>query len=88
MKKVECPACEGSGFFEIEDGKEIYYYTALEIKRRRKELKLSQTELAERVGLSRTSIANIELCRQRSTLDQMSDIAKALDCNVKDLLPE
>ena len=48
---------------------------------------LTQTQLAERVGLGRTSITNLESGAQRMPLHYLVRIAEALDCDVRDLVP-
>jgi|SRR5690606_25099643 len=53
----------------------------------RKKMGLSQQELADRVGLSRPSIVNIELGRQGISLDQLYVFAGALGVNAAELLP-
>ena len=54
---------------------------------KRREVGLSQTELATRCGLARGSIVNIESGKQRATLHTLSDIADALDVDMHSLLP-
>lgn len=54
---------------------------------RRRQLKLKQSELAARVGMSRASIANIECGRQNVLLHHAYDIAAVLGVQVGDLLP-
>jgi transcriptional regulator with XRE-family HTH domain len=44
--------------------------------------------LAHQIGLSRTSVTNIESGRQAVLLHQVYDIAKALDTTVDALLPD
>lgn len=48
---------------------------------------LTQTELSEKVGLSRTSIANIERGRQHPPLHVIWGIAEALEVDLGELLP-
>ncbi len=55
--------------------------------RRVREGKLSQEELAVRVGLTRTSITNIEKGRQKLMVHTLWAIAKVLAVDVDTLLP-
>lgn len=48
---------------------------------------LTQNELAERVGLGRTSITNLESGTQRMPLHYLWRIAEALGCEVAELIP-
>ncbi|MGI9628384.1 MAG: helix-turn-helix domain-containing protein [Longimicrobiales bacterium] len=48
---------------------------------------LTQTDLAKRVGLGRTSITNLESGTQRMPLHYLVRIAEALDCDVCELVP-
>jgi transcriptional regulator with XRE-family HTH domain len=57
------------------------------LKQRRTELKLSQKDFARAVGLSRTSITNIERGRQPVSLPSVYAMADALQADVGDLLP-
>jgi transcriptional regulator with XRE-family HTH domain len=54
----------------------------------RREARLSQENVAERVGLTRSSIANIELGRQRITLHTLYALAGAVQSRPAALLPE
>jgi transcriptional regulator with XRE-family HTH domain len=56
----------------------VYRALGERIARLRRGLGLTQVELAERVGLSRASIASIEAGRQRISLDQVYLLAGAL----------
>lgn len=56
------------------------------IRKRREELKVTQAELSESIGLSRTSITNIERGRQRLLADQLLAVAKSLRISVDRLL--
>lgn len=58
------------------------------IANRRKELGISQASLAQAVGLTRTSISNIEQGRQRMLIHTLLDFALALKVKPADLLPE
>src|SRR5438876_310531 len=55
--------------------------------RSRRNPKMSQKTLAEVVGVSRASIANIERGHHRVQLHLLYDIATALDSEPHDLLP-
>lgn len=70
----------------IPESEEIYERVGWNVAERRREIGVSQTELAERCGLTRGSIANIESGRQRPTLHTLSDIAEALEADMLSLL--
>lgn len=57
------------------------------VRSHRNRLKLTQGQLAERIGLSRTSITNIEQGRQKILLHQLYQLADALQINPSTLLP-
>jgi transcriptional regulator with XRE-family HTH domain len=66
----------------------IYKAFGRAVSVRRGKLKLTQAELAGRVGMSRASIANIESGRQNVLLHHAYSLAAALDYpEVADLLP-
>lgn len=54
----------------------------------RKRKRLSQSQLAQLAGLSRTSITNIECGRQPIQLHQLYFLASILRIDVKNLLPK
>ncbi len=56
------------------------------IRRRRKQLKLTQDKLAARLHVSRASIANIETGRQKVLVHQLFDLAAALSMTVENFL--
>ena len=59
------------------------------IRERRKEKKLSQCELAEKSGVSRTVISGLESgAITTTTTDTLLKIARALDTNVADIFFE
>lgn len=53
------------------------------VKARRLERGWTQTDLAEKVGMSRTSVTNIEIGRQRILLSDLFDFARAFDLSPK-----
>ena len=57
------------------------------VRARREQEGMTQSQLAGRVGMTRTSITNIEKGRQKVQLDTLYDIAAALDTSPAELLP-
>ncbi|MEE0858293.1 MAG: helix-turn-helix transcriptional regulator [Acutalibacteraceae bacterium] len=57
-------------------------------KKIRTNLGLTQTELAERVGIGRSMLAQIERGTKTMTLPVAAEIAKALNCSIYELLGE
>src|SRR5437870_8184283 len=57
------------------------------IRAHRRRLKLTQGQLSERVGLSRTSITNIEQGRQKVLIHQVYALAGHLEVAPESLLP-
>lgn len=55
------------------------------VRRRRRELDISQEELAERSGLHRTYISSVERGERSPTLDSIYQISKALDIKIVEL---
>jgi DNA-binding XRE family transcriptional regulator len=53
----------------------------------RKQCKINQDQLAEKVGLTRTSIVNIEKGRQKVLIHTLINIASALNADLKELIP-
>ncbi len=58
------------------------------MKQTRKEAGLSQEALAEECGLHRTYIGSVERGERNISIDNMELIAKALKCQIQDLLDE
>lgn len=65
----------------------IYRHIGLLIKNRRKQLGLTQQKLAERLAISRASLASIETGRQNVLVHQLYRFATALQLEPKDFLP-
>lgn len=57
------------------------------VKARRKELGLTQLQVAERLGMTQPSYAEIESGRTDPSLKRVYRVAEALETNVHDLLP-
>lgn len=55
------------------------------VRRQRLELGLSQEELAERSGLHRTYVSDVERGERNVSLDNIGKIANALDVPIADL---
>ncbi len=64
-----------------------FFYKQLgkNIKKRRKELNLTQQELADRLGLSLNFIGKIEVAFSKPSLDTLIDIAEKLETTVSEL---
>ena len=50
-------------------------------------MRVTQSELAKAIGVSRASVANFEAGRQRVSLEKLYAIAEALQCEPAELLP-
>lgn len=65
----------------------LYRQIGSTIKRRRKQLGLTQEQLAKQMSTSRASLANVETGRQNVLVHQLYSFAANLDLTVEDLLP-
>lgn len=68
-------------------GRATYVQIGQLIAKRRKSVGLSQADVAASVGLTRTSISNIETGRQKMLVHTLLDIADALEVPAASLLP-
>jgi transcriptional regulator with XRE-family HTH domain len=66
----------------------VYVRFGARLRGERKHARLTQEDLAERLGLSRTTVVNIERGRQRVALHQLIQMADAIGCEVIHLIPE
>ncbi|MBR1272714.1 helix-turn-helix transcriptional regulator [Bradyrhizobium sp. AUGA SZCCT0222] len=67
---------------------EIYRIIGAGLAARRKKLRLKQAEVAEQIGLTRASLANIESGRQKLMLHQIYKLATALKVDsITELVP-
>jgi len=74
---------------EMEDARRKRLYEAIgsRVKQYRNEEDLTQNALAKQIGVSRTSIVNIEGGNQHAPLHVLWDIAESLDRNLESLIP-
>ena len=70
------------------DQDQLYRAVGAKIREIRNERGLKQETVAASIGLTRTSLANIEGGRQRLLLHTLFDIASVLDTTVEELLAE
>jgi transcriptional regulator with XRE-family HTH domain len=66
----------------------LYSEIGRRIKAEREALGFTQIDLAQEIGLTRTSLTNIEAGRQRLPIHVLYAIASALALPVSDLLPK
>ncbi|MBB4637526.1 helix-turn-helix domain-containing protein [Longimicrobium terrae] len=66
---------------------QIYEYIGTAVRDQRTATRRTQQELADLAGLKRSTLAMIETGRQQISLDQLIDLARALQIDYRDLLP-
>jgi transcriptional regulator with XRE-family HTH domain len=66
----------------------LYQEIGERVRKERDELGFSQIELAAEIGMTRTSVVNIEAGRQRLPIHTLYAIADALGVSVACLLPD
>lgn len=59
---------------------------AANVRRRRKELGLSQDQFADVAGVHRTYVGAVERSEKNISIDNMEKFARALRCSVQELL--
>lgn len=72
----------------MQDPSPLYETIGAAVREARHRADLSQDDLANSVSLTRTSITNLERGRQQVPLHTLYDIAEAVGCAVKELLPD
>lgn len=70
------------------DDGDLHAALGRKIRQRRQSSGLTQAELADRLSISRTSLTNVELGRQRLLVDQLYKMADVLNTKPHDLLPQ
>ena len=56
------------------------------MKNKRKETKLSQTEVAEKVGITQSAYSNYEIGKRQPKPMMLKKIATVLDCTIDELI--
>lgn len=56
------------------------------VRAQRDKARLSQERLAEKAGLTRNYVVDVERAEKKITLEALARIAKALKCRVRDFL--
>ena len=69
------------------EGAALYAAIGMAVREARQDRQMTQEQVAQAVGLTRTSIVNIEAGRQRLTIDTLYDIADALSIQAVSLMP-
>jgi transcriptional regulator with XRE-family HTH domain len=80
---MKCPYCDGKGQIKPEA---VTVGTMILAVRKAK--KLTQEQLCQKVSLSRAQVANIESGRSDMPLKTLARFAAALNCSMRDLMPE
>lgn len=70
------------------DEKRLYKSIGDRIRELRIGQNYNQTELAQKIGLERTSVTNIETGKQKVTLAALYNISNSLNVSLSDLLPQ
>lgn len=68
--------------------KEIKQIIGKKIKKRRKELKLTQAKLGEAIGINQRQVALIENGRSFPMLSTFVKLAEYFECEITDLFPD
>jgi transcriptional regulator with XRE-family HTH domain len=69
------------------DRDQFYIELGERLRAKREVLGLTQAEVAEAAGISRTSLTNIECGRQRILVDQLTLICRKLQASPSDVIP-
>lgn len=79
---LTCPRCSGTGRIELAS---VGFGDIL--KHFREGQRLTQDQLAEKVGITRAAIANLEVNRAAPSWNTIKGCAEALGVTMKDLMP-
>lgn len=73
--------------YQITKEVSVHEYAGMKIKELRESKRMKQEDLADRISIGRTSVANIEIGRQKLTLENIEQFCEALGCRSTDILP-
>lgn len=65
----------------------FYQQVGARVRERRTAARLTQLRLSQHLGMTRTSVANLEAGRQRIPLHVLAVVADAVGCDTAELLP-
>ncbi|MGK0271790.1 MAG: transcriptional regulator with XRE-family HTH domain [Cocleimonas sp.] len=78
---------DSRSFLELLKMNDLALNVGLKIKVKRKEMRISQDQLALMADIDRSYVGRIERGEVNITLEKLYEIAKVLECDVKVLLP-
>lgn len=81
-QRVKCIHCDGTGEIVLKDINAFFGY---HIRQLRDKKGITQAQMAEQMGMSRTGLVNLEAGRRRISLNQIHAIASILNISIKDL---
>ncbi len=82
---MKCPRCDGTG--ELHGDEALFVYVGMKIAQTRSSKGMTQHELAAKLEIGRTQLANIEQGRGVGSLPTVMKIADALGVAPAELLP-
>jgi DNA-binding XRE family transcriptional regulator len=68
------------------DENKLWQCVGTNLRLRREEVGMTQVELADTMGYSRTSLVNLEQGRQRLPLDKLIQLARLLEMPIEDVI--
>lgn len=80
---INCIYCNGTGKITLENQSQVFGY---KVAMARQRLGLTQEQVAQKYGSTRTSITNIESGRQSPPIDRIYELAAILQVEVRDLV--
>jgi DNA-binding XRE family transcriptional regulator len=69
------------------DRDQFYFQLGMKLRSKREKAGLTQADLAGAIGISRTSLTNMECGKQRLLVDQLAIICRELEIDPSELIP-